>query len=112
MCLLDLLDDSDEEGGTAEEWLNLIDRGSLKHVNESTFQVMPLAIELELRKHLQSQKPPNFVHKIMEHILKNEDVQFHWSIVAGGWEEEEAEALLQQVVKMWVTMRGFLYASA
>ena len=110
LCLLDLLDDGDEEGGTAEEWLNLIDRGSLKHINESTFQVM-VAMELELRKHLQSQKPPNFVHKIMEHILKNENVQFHWSIVACDW-EEEAEALLQQVVKVWVTMRGFSYASA
>ena len=50
LCLLDLLDDGDEEGGTAEEWLNLVDRGSLKHVNESTFQVM-VAMELELRKH-------------------------------------------------------------
>ena len=39
LCLLDLLDDGDEEGGTAEEWLNLVDRGSLKHVNESTFQI-------------------------------------------------------------------------
>ena len=28
------------------------------------------------------------------------------------WEEEEAEALLEQVVKMWVTIRGFSYASA
>ena len=111
MCLLDLLDDGNEEGGTAEEWLNLIDRGSLKHINESTFQAM-VAMELELRKHLQSQKPPNFVHKVTEHILKNEDVQFHWSIVACDWEEEEAEALLEQVVKMWVTIRGFSYASA
>ena len=54
LCLLDLLDDGDEEGGTAEEWLNLIDRGSLKRVNECTFQVM-VAMELELRKHLQPQ---------------------------------------------------------
>ena len=111
LCLLDLLDDGDEEGGTAEEWLNLVDRGSLKHVNESTFQVM-VAMELELWKHLQSQKPPNFVHRVTEHILKNEDVLFHWSIVACDWEQEEAEALLQQVVKMWVTIRGFSYASA
>lgn len=27
-CLSDLLDDGDEEGGTAEEGVNLIDRGS------------------------------------------------------------------------------------
>ena len=52
------------------------------------------------------------MHEVTEHILKNEDVQFHLSIVACDWEEEEAKELLQQVVKMWVTIRGFSYASA
>ena len=55
------------------------------------------AMELELWNHLQCQKPPNFVREITEHILKNEDVQFHWSIVACDWEDEEAEALLEQL---------------
>ena len=47
LCLLDLLNDGDEQEGAAKEWINLIDRGSLRHINESTFQVM-VAIELEL----------------------------------------------------------------
>ena len=46
LCLLDLLNDGDEQEGAPKEWINLIDKGSLKH-NESTFQVM-VAIELEL----------------------------------------------------------------
>ena len=66
-------------------------------------------------KHLQPQQPPN-LHKVTEHILKNEDVQFHWCIhwciVASDWEEEETEALLQLVVNMWITIRRFSYASA
>ena len=61
LCLMDLLSDGEEEEGTAEEWLNLIDRGGLKHISEGTFQAM-LAMELELRKHLQPQQPPN-LHK-------------------------------------------------
>lgn len=85
LCLLDLLNDGDEQERAAKEWINLIDRGSLKHINESTFQVM-VAMELELRKHLQCKKPPNFVREITEHILKNEDVQFHWCIVACDWQ--------------------------
>ena len=52
------------------------------------------------------------MREITEQILKNEDVQFHWCIIACDWEEEEAEALLEQVVKMWVTIRGFSYARA
>ena len=47
LCLLDVLNDGDEQEGAAKEWINLIDKGSLKHINESTFQVM-VAIELEL----------------------------------------------------------------
>ena len=99
LCMLDLLDDGDEENGTADDWLNLIDRGGLKHVNEGTFQAI-LAMELELRKHLRPQQPPNFVHEVTEHILKNEDVLFHWSLVASDWEDEETKALLELVLKM------------
>ena len=51
LCLLDLLNDGEEKEGTAEEWLNLVDRGGLKHINESIFQAV-LAMELELRRHL------------------------------------------------------------
>ena len=51
LCLLDLLNDGEEVEGTAEERLNLVDRGGLKHINESTFQAV-LAMELELRRHL------------------------------------------------------------
>ena len=92
LCLLDLLNDGEEEEGTAEEWLNLIDRGGLKHINEGTFQAM-LAMEVELRNHLQPQQPPN-LHKVTEQILKNEDVQFYWCIVGSDWAEDEIQALV------------------
>lgn len=105
LCLLDLLNDGEEEEGTAEKWLNLVDRGGLKHINESTFQAV-LAMELELRRHLH---PSSLLHKVSEHILKNEDVQFHWSIVASDWEEDETKALLELVVNMWITIQGFSY---
>lgn len=105
LCLLDLLNDGEEVEGTAEERLNLVDRGGLKHINESTFQAV-LAMELELRRHLH---PSSLLHKVSEHILKNEDVQFHWSIVASDWEEDETKALLELVVNMWITIQGFSY---
>ena len=47
---------------------------------------------------LETFERPNFVCEITEHI------RFHWSIC--NWEE----ALLEEVVKMWVTMCGFSYA--
>ena len=108
LCLLDLQDDGKEEDGTAEEWLNLIDRGGIKHVNEGTS--IDSSMEFELRIHLQPQQPPNFVRDITQNILKNEDVLFHCSILASDWEEEDP--LLELVVKMWTTIRGFSCTSA
>ena len=39
---------SDDTGSTAEEWTDLIDRGGLYHVKETTFQVF-VALEDEVR---------------------------------------------------------------
>ena len=38
-----------------------------------------------------------------EHF-ENEDVLFHWSILASDWAGEKSKALLQHVVKMWTTI--------
>ena len=59
LCMYDLLDDGDEESVPSAEWIDLLNRGGLTHVNELTFQVF-LAMELEFRKHLSAQKTPNF----------------------------------------------------
>ena len=49
----------------------------------------------------------------MANIIKdNDDVQFYWSIVAAEWEEETAQALLKLIVDLWITIRGFSFASA
>ena len=39
-------------------------------------------------------------------------VIINWSMVAADWEEEEAQALLELVVDLWITIRGFSFASA
>ena len=111
LCLLDLLDDGDERRTDSEEWLDLVDRGGLTRVNDTAFQVF-LAMELELRKHLQSQCIPNFKAEVRKQILENEDVSFYWSILSCDWEVDESQALLELVVDLFLTIRGFSYASA
>ena len=54
--LLCVMDKRDEEHGESEEWLDLVDRGGMTRVNESTF----LAMETELRHHLKSENTPKF----------------------------------------------------
>lgn len=111
LCLLDLLDDGDEEHTDSEDWVELIDRGGLTRINDVTFQVF-LAMEVELRKHLNSQCVPNFKTTITKKVLENEDVTFYWSILSADWEELDSQALLELVVNMFITIRGFSYANA
>ena len=48
---------------------------------------------------------------IAKAIIRNEDVQFLWSILSADWEDNTATALLQMVISEWVKIRGFSYAS-
>ena len=111
LCLMDLLDDGDEEHGESEKWLDLVDRGGLTRVNETTFQVF-LAMETELRHHLKSENTPNFKTYVNKQVLDNEDVAFYWSILSAEWEESDSQALLELVVNLFLTIRGFAYASS
>ena len=47
-----------EDPGTAEEWTDLVDRGRLWHVRETTFQVF-CALEEETRPHVDKSNGPN-----------------------------------------------------
>ena len=107
---MDLLDDGDEEHSESEEWLDLVDRGGLMRVNETTFQVC-LVMETEPRQHLKSENIPNFKTYIDKQVLENEDVAFYWSILSAEWEESDSQALLELVVNLFLTIRGFSYAS-
>ena len=111
LCLLDLLDDGDEVHSDTEEWLDLIDRGGLTRVNDVAFQAF-LAMELELRKHLHLCPTPNFKTHVLTKIVESDDLAFHWSVLAGDWEEGDSQALQKLVVDLFVTIRGFSYASA
>ena len=110
ICLWDLLDDEDE-GGTADDWLKTIDRGGLMRVNEMTFQVF-VAVERKVRKYLKVDSHHLDLGTICGDVLGDEDVLFYWSIVSSDWAKEEAEQLLKMVVDLYVTIRGFAFASA
>ncbi len=89
----------------------MVDRGGLTRVNQMAFQVF-LATELEVRRHLHSQRVPNFKKEVTKVVLENEDVTFYWSMLSADWEEEDSQALLELVVDMFITVGGFSYTSA
>ena len=114
LCLDDMLQDyTDIDTDDSQEWTELVDRGGLKHVSSEMYMVI-VSMELELQKHLQENVvQPHFREEIAKHIIESEEVLFYWSILSAPWEDEDVEKeLLSMVSNLWVTIRGFSYASA
>ena len=43
---------------------------------------------------------------------QNEDVLFHWTLISATWDDELAAKLMNMIVDLWITIRGFSLASA
>ncbi len=71
---------------------------------------------MEIRKHLNvasaNKVGDGFKQKVLESIIKNEDVLFYWTLVATDWEEEEASVLLEMVAELFVTIRVFAFVGS
>ena len=109
--LLDLTDETDDTADDeSEDWINMIDRGGLTHVTNKTYTLIQ-SMEMALRRCLCIIKV-KFKEKVMENILKDENVLFNWLMISGEWESEEAETLFKMIIELWVTIRGFSFASS
>ena len=117
LCLLEMTKDKTvKDQGTSEEWTDLIDRGGLCHVEETTFQFF-LSLEYQVRDVLKSlEKPlPSCKADIVEKVITDDDVQFYWLFATGNCEIDDKEthdALLKMIVELYVTIRGFSKAKA
>ncbi len=111
--MLDLTDDEDETEDDSKDWLNLVDRGGLNHVTD-TMYLLIASMELEVRQHLRISDPQTtgITETVMKGITENEDVLFYWSMVSVNWAEEESRVLLGMIADLYITIRGFSFASA
>ena len=115
LCVMELSgDEMDEDRGT-EEWTNLIDRGGLWHVNDQTYSVF-YAMEEVIRQHLTtaavSKQKEGARKQLTSSILQNEEVLFQWCILARDTDEGVATTLLEKIVELYVTIRGFAFANS
>ena len=106
LCLLDF-SDPDISTDESEEWVRSIDRGGLKHVSDMTYTLF-MSMEQVVHKHLQigstSQNPQREITE--KQIKDNNNVLFYWYTVSAEW-EDTASTLLDMIVKLWITIRGF-----
>ena len=74
LCLFELVDDDgDDSHDESQDWVNMIDRGGLKHVNNTTYMVFA-SMELVVRRYIQLKMPANFKQDTKDHVLRDEDV--------------------------------------
>ena len=92
--------------------MNAIDRGGLYRIKDEVLMLFH-SIEFEARRYLhlveQQQTPPEVV---IEEVVDNIDVQYHWTSIASEIDEEPAQLLLNEIVRLWLAIRGNSEAGA
>jgi hypothetical protein len=112
-------DDFEQDDGDCEEsykdWIKKVNRGGLFVIGDHVHETF-LAIENVTRKYLKDLHSPLNktidVDALFQVILTDDDVRFWWTIVCSTLENDLADILLEQIVKLWITLRGFSLTSA
>lgn len=109
-------DDEDTEPAESEEWICSIDRGGLIRITDEMYQVL-IAIEYVTRSFYETSSADKLMdsshqEEIIESIMDESDVQFHWSLASSQMDEEYKDVILEQVIMKWITIRGFSFAKS
>lgn len=111
----DLKGDSTELPKESEEWTGSVDRGGLIYISEATYQFL-VAVEYSLRRYLKTSTAHLMDHEfritLTKKVIADNDVQFNWTIASAAVEEDVMERLLDGIIKLYVTIRGFSFASS
>ena len=113
-CLMALIKDKNSRTcGNSEEWIVKVNRGGLCRIKEATFNVF-LAIEEELKECLKTLTETPRKDEIIQRVTTNDDVEFYWLIATADFEVDDREVhqeVLRKIVELYVTVRGFSFAS-
>ena len=115
-CVKALLKEEDDEeaASLSATWVNEVDRGGLWHVREGTYMLFA-SMEEEVREHVRFGALKDSKERCRERITtavsSNDEVLFHWCMLTAEIEEIHAQTVLDMLVALWVTIRGFSLAS-
>lgn len=97
------------------KWIDKVNRGGLFPINDSSFHLfieIEKCVRMYLPKHL-SKSNSAFKESVHDKVLANEDVQFHWTLLSQDIDNpDDSLAVLTDIVKLWVTLRGFSMVGA
>ena len=84
-------------------WTNNVDRGGLSHASNDAYRFF-VALETAFYQLLKSGEPKG---KIIDGIMTNAKVLSLWEVATDLPEARQSSLLLQEVVQLWYSMRGF-----
>ena len=64
-------------------------------------------MELTVRNYLIGTKV--CINEAIEDVKSNDNVLSCWSLISGDVEEEIQDLLLTEIIKLWITIRGYSY---
>lgn len=114
-CLEEISGATDEDRD-AEEWTRSIDRGGLWRINDDVFNLF-LIMEEEIRQKLTKDSASKLKEgtkaEILDGLLQNEDLLFQWCfVVRTSVDNESSPILLKQITELYLTVRGFAFATS
>ena len=114
-CLEEISSGTDEECD-AEEWTRMIDRGGLWQINDDIFSLFVI-MEEEIRQKLTKDSASKFKEgtktEILVGLMQNEELLFQWCIVVSTTvNDDSSPVLLQQIAELYLTVRGFAFATS
>ena len=116
-CLRNMAVEDQEEGSFEDytmQWLQKVNRGGLFCVSTQCYDFFR-AIEYQVRTRLPHllASQTGTKQELIDAVVEDQDVEFFWSILSAVIDDEaDACQLLQEIVELWVTIRGFSTTSS
>ena len=114
-ALKELSGDETEVAEESEEWTASVDRGGLAYINNTAHQFL-CAVEYSMRRHMHTdnmrEMNDTFRQELSTEIKEDDDVQFHWIMLSSSMEEEVSHNVLDSIIYLYITVRGFSFASS
>ena len=113
ITLLEFRGDGLESLHPSEDWTNAVDRGGLWHISDDVYTLF-CYIEEEVRHHLSlsASRHDGFKKEIIDGLKANEDVQVQWCSISSELDDDLAIILRDMIVELYITIRGFAFASS
>eukprot|EP00731_Ephydatia_muelleri_P034836 Em0081g1a len=108
LYLNERISDGSEPVADSSDWITIVNREGLVMVNNMAFELF-YALEIEFRRLIQ---PKGISDNAVQLLSNDEDVLFLWSIISSSWDSDCNSELLERIVKLWVTLRGFSLCGA